>query len=118
MDSLENRHLRGVGDLLLRSVRPALLQIARSVRGRLELKDESEVCAPTELIDSRPLVNAINKFFTANPLVQYLDQQNPLSELSHRRRLLLLDQVVSNANSGTGRNERCTSQSNWPCLFN
>jgi len=99
MDSLENRHLRGVGELLTRAVRPALSQIARSVRGRLELKDEAEVCAPTELIDSRPLVNAINKFFTANPLVQYLDQQNPLSELSHRRRVTSFGPGGIDANS-------------------
>ncbi len=99
MDSLENRHLRGVGDLLTRAVRPALAQISRSVRVRLELKDEAEFCAPTELIDSRPLVNAINKFFTANPLVQYLDQQNPLSELSHRRRITSFGPGGIDANS-------------------
>ncbi len=99
MDSLENRHLRGVGELLLRSVRPAMLQIARSVRGRLELKDEAETFTATDLIDSRPLVNAINKFFTANPLVQYLDQQNPLSELSHRRRITSFGPGGIDANS-------------------
>ncbi len=99
MDSLENRHLRGVGDLLTRAVRPALSQMSRSIRVRLELKDEAEFCAPTELIDSRPLVNAINKFFTANPLVQYLDQQNPLSELSHRRRITSFGPGGIDANS-------------------
>ena len=91
--------MRGVGDLLTRAVDRPCSQIARSVRGRLELKDEAEVCAPTELIDSRPLVNAINKFFTANPLVQYLDQQNPLSELSHRRRITSFGPGGIDANS-------------------
>ncbi|MBY0356868.1 MAG: DNA-directed RNA polymerase subunit beta [Candidatus Obscuribacterales bacterium] len=88
IDSLENRHLRGVGDVLTRAVRPALAQMIRSVRTRLELhEDEEEVGSPNDFIDVRPFVNAINKFFAGNPLVQYLDQQNPLSELSHRRRI-------------------------------
>jgi len=88
IDSLENRHLRGVGDILMRNVRPALAQMVRSVRTKLELhEDEEEIGSPTDFIDVRPFVNAINKFFSGNPLVQYLDQQNPLSELSHRRRI-------------------------------
>ncbi|MBX9686341.1 MAG: DNA-directed RNA polymerase subunit beta [Candidatus Obscuribacterales bacterium] len=88
IDSLENRHLRGVGDILTRAVRPALAQMVRSVKTRLELhEDEEEVGSPNDFVDVRPFVNAINKFFAGNPLVQYLDQQNPLSELSHRRRI-------------------------------
>ncbi|MBX9770627.1 MAG: DNA-directed RNA polymerase subunit beta [Candidatus Obscuribacterales bacterium] len=87
IDSLENRHLRGVGEILTRAVRPALAQMARSVRTRLELHEDDEIGSPTEFVDTRAFVNAINKFFAGNPLVQYLDQQNPLSELSHRRRI-------------------------------
>ncbi len=88
IDSLENRHLRGVGDVLTRAVRPALAQMVRSIRSRLELhEDDEEIGSPNDFLDSRPFVNAINKFFAGNPLVQYLDQQNPLSELSHRRRI-------------------------------
>jgi len=87
IDSLENRHLRGVGEVLTRAVRPALGQMSRSIRTRLELKDESEIGGPVDLIDTRPFASAINKFFTGSPLVQYVDQQNPLSELSHRRRI-------------------------------
>ncbi|MBX9569535.1 MAG: DNA-directed RNA polymerase subunit beta [Candidatus Obscuribacterales bacterium] len=88
IDSLENRHLRGVGDVLTRAVRPALAQMVKSIRTRLELhEDDEEVGSPNDFIDVRPFTNAINKFFSGNPLVQYLDQQNPLSELSHRRRI-------------------------------
>ncbi len=87
IDSLENRHLRGVGGILTRSVRPALAQMSRSIRTRLELHEEDEIGSPIDFVDTRPFVNAINKFFAGNPLVQYLDQQNPLSELSHRRRI-------------------------------
>lgn len=87
IDSLENRHLRGVGDVLMRAVRPALAQMTRSIRTRLELFEEEEIGSPNDFIDTRPFINAINKFFAGNPLVQYLDQQNPLSELSHRRRI-------------------------------
>jgi DNA-directed RNA polymerase subunit beta len=87
IDSLENRHLRGVGDVLMRAVRPALAQMSRSIRTRLELNEDEEIGSPNDLIDTRPFANAITKFFGSNPLVQYLDQQNPLSELSHRRRI-------------------------------
>ena len=87
IDSLENRHLRGVGDVLTKAVRPALAQMTRSIRTRLELHEDEEVGSPTDFLDVRPFTNAINKFFSGNPLVQYLDQQNPLSELSHRRRI-------------------------------
>lgn len=87
IDSLENRHLRGVGETMTRAVRPALGQMTRSIRTRLELNEDEEIGSPNDLLDTRPFSNAINKYFTGNPLVQYLDQQNPLSELSHRRRI-------------------------------
>jgi DNA-directed RNA polymerase subunit beta len=87
IDSLENRHLRGVGEVLTRGVRPALGQIIRSIKTRLELNEDEEIGSPNDLVDCRPFANALNKFFSGNPLVQYLDQQNPLSELSHRRRI-------------------------------
>lgn len=87
IDSLENRHLRGVGEVLTRAVRPALSQMARSMRTRLELNEDEEIGSPNDLIDTRPFASAVTKFFTGSPLVQYVDQQNPLSELSHRRRI-------------------------------
>ncbi|RTL44913.1 MAG: DNA-directed RNA polymerase subunit beta [Candidatus Melainabacteria bacterium] len=87
IDSLENRHLRGVGDVLTRAVRPALAQMVKSLRTRLELNEDEEIGSPNDLVDCRPVANAMVKFFSGNPLVQYLDQQNPLSELSHRRRI-------------------------------
>lgn len=87
IDSLENRHLRGIGEVLTRAVRPALGQMSRSIRTRLELNEDEEIGSPNDLVDCRPFANALNKFFGGNPLVQYLDQQNPLSELSHRRRI-------------------------------
>lgn len=87
IDSLENRHLRGVGETMMRNIRPALGQMARSVKMRLELKEDDEIGSPNDLIDTRPISNAFSKYFAGNPLVQYLDQQNPLSELSHRRRI-------------------------------
>ena len=61
--------------------------MARSIRTRLELNEDEEIGSPNDLVDCRPFANAIIKFFSGNPLVQYLDQQNPLSELSHRRRI-------------------------------
>ncbi len=87
VDSLENRHLRGVGETMTKAVRPALGQMSRSIKMRLELNEDEEIGSPNDLIDTRPFSNAINKYYSGNPLVQYLDQQNPLSELSHRRRI-------------------------------
>src|SRR5205085_4371714 len=63
IDSLENRHLRGIGDVLTRAVRPALSQMCRSIRTRLELHEDEEIGSPNDFIDSRPFVNAISKFF-------------------------------------------------------
>jgi DNA-directed RNA polymerase subunit beta len=87
IDSLENRHLRGVGETMTKAVRPALAQMVRSIRTRLELNEDEEIGSPNDLVDCRPFATAIMKYFSGNPLVQYLDQQNPLSELSHRRRI-------------------------------
>jgi len=87
IDSLENRHLRGIGEVLTKAVRPALGQMSRSIRTRLELNEDEEIGSPNDLVDCRPFATALSKFFGGNPLVQYLDQQNPLSELSHRRRI-------------------------------
>ena len=87
VDSLENRHLRGVGETMTKNLRPALSQMCRSIRMRLELNEDEEIGSPNDLIDTRPFGNAMTKYFAGNPLVQYLDQQNPLSELSHRRRI-------------------------------
>lgn len=87
IDSLENRHLRGVGETMTRALRPALGQMARSVKMRLELNEDEEIGSPNDLLDTRPFATAASKYFAGNPLVQYLDQQNPLSELSHRRRI-------------------------------
>ncbi len=86
-DSLENRHLRGVGETMTRAVRPALAQMVRSLKTRLEMNEDEEIGSPNDILDCRPFANAIMKYFSGNPLVQYLDQQNPLSELSHRRRI-------------------------------
>ena len=94
VDSLENRHLRGIGEVLTKAVRPALAQMARSIRTRLELNEDEEIGSPNDLVDCRPFANALSKFFSGNPLVQYLDQQNPLSELSHRRRITSFGRVV------------------------
>lgn len=86
-DSLENRHLRGVGETMTRAVRPALAQMVRSLKTRLEMNEDEEIGSPNDILDCRPFANAVMKYFSGNPLVQYLDQQNPLSELSHRRRI-------------------------------
>ncbi|MBX9669879.1 MAG: hypothetical protein K2X93_19800 [Candidatus Obscuribacterales bacterium] len=72
---------------MAKAVRPALGQMTRSIKMRLELNEDEEIGSPNDLIDTRPFANAVSKYFSGNPLVQYLDQQNPLSELSHRRRI-------------------------------
>lgn len=87
IDSLENRHLRGVGETMTKAVRPALAQMTKSIKTRLELNEDEEIGSPNDILDTRPFGTALTKYFTGNPLVQYLDQQNPLSELSHRRRI-------------------------------
>jgi len=89
IDHLGNRRLRSVGELLQNQFRIGLARMERVVRERMTIQDV-EVVTPQALINIRPVVAAIKEFFGSSQLSQFLDQTNPLAELTHKRRLSAL----------------------------
>jgi len=90
IDHLGNRRARPVGELLQNQFRTGLLRVEKVIRERMTIQTDSESITPQSLINIRPVVAAIREFFGSNPLSQFMDQVNPLSELTHKRRLSAL----------------------------
>jgi len=89
IDHLGNRRLKSVGELLQNQFRIGLSRMERVVRERMTIQD-TEIITPQALINIRPVVAAIKEFFGSSQLSQFMDQTNPLSELTHKRRLSAL----------------------------
>ncbi|BCV23153.1 DNA-directed RNA polymerase subunit beta [Moorella sp. Hama-1] len=89
IDHLGNRRLRSVGELLQNQFRIGLARMERVVRERMTIQDV-DVITPQVLINIRPVVAAIKEFFGSSQLSQFMDQTNPLAELTHKRRLSAL----------------------------
>lgn len=90
IDHLGNRRVRSVGELLQNQIRLALVEIERTAREKMNQGAELENISPQNLINAKPIINAIREFFGRSPLSQFMDQVNPLSELTHKRRLSAL----------------------------
>ena len=89
IDHLGNRRIRSVGELLQNQFRIGLTRMERNVRERMTTQDSNEV-TPQGLINIRPVVASIKEFFGSSQLSQFMDQINPLAELTHKRRLSAL----------------------------
>ena len=89
IDHLGNRRLRSVGELLQNQFRIGLSRMERVVKERMTIQDQ-EAITPQQLINIRPVAAAIKEFFGSSQLSQFMDQTNPLSELTHKRRLSAL----------------------------
>ncbi|MGV8154047.1 MAG: DNA-directed RNA polymerase subunit beta [Alkaliphilus sp.] len=89
IDHLGNRRLRSVGELLQNQFRIGLSRMERVVKERMTIQDP-DVVTPQQLINIRPLVASIKEFFGSSQLSQFMDQPNPLAELTHKRRLSAL----------------------------
>ena len=91
IDHLGNRRIRSVGELLQNQVRIGFSRLERVIRERMTLQAQDlDVITPNALINIRPIVAAVKEFFFLLPLSQFMDQTNPLSELTHKRRLSAL----------------------------
>ncbi|MEE1277515.1 MAG: DNA-directed RNA polymerase subunit beta, partial [Acutalibacteraceae bacterium] len=91
IDHLGNRRIRSVGELLQNQFRVGFARMERVVREKMTLQaQDTDVVTPQTLINIRPVVAAIKEFFGSSPLSQFMDQTNPLSELTHKRRLSAL----------------------------
>jgi DNA-directed RNA polymerase subunit beta len=88
IDHLGNRRVRSIGELLENQIRVALVQIARNVRDRMSKEDKT--VTPRTLVNAAPVVAIMRKFFGTSQLSQFMDQINPLAELTHKRRLSAL----------------------------
>jgi DNA-directed RNA polymerase subunit beta len=86
IDHLGNRRIRSVGELLANSLKTAFSRMERIAKERMSLK-ETDTIKPQDLISIKPVVAAIKEFFGSSQLSQFMDQVNPLSELTHKRRL-------------------------------
>jgi DNA-directed RNA polymerase subunit beta len=86
IDSLINRRIKMVGELVQRQFRIGLLRMVRNTQDRMSMSD-IETVQPGQLINARPVVAAVREFFASSQLSQFMDQINPLSELAHKRRL-------------------------------
>ena len=89
IDHLGNRRIRSVGELLQNQFRIGLARMERVVRERMSIQD-TETLTPQQLINIRPVVASIKEFFGSSQLSQFMDQTNPLGELTHKRRLSAL----------------------------
>jgi DNA-directed RNA polymerase subunit beta len=89
IDHLGNRRLRSVGELLQNQFRIGLSRMERVVRERMSVQDD-EILTPQGLINTRPVNAALKEFFGSSQLSQFMDQTNPLAELTHKRRLSAL----------------------------
>ena len=91
IDHLGNRRIRSVGELLQNQFRIGFSRMERVVRERMTLQaQDMDIITPQALINIRPVVAAIKEFFGSSPLSQFMDQNNPLAELTHKRRLSAL----------------------------
>jgi DNA-directed RNA polymerase subunit beta len=89
IDHLGNRRVRSVGELLQNQVRVGLNRLERIIRERMTVSD-AETLTPASLVNPKPLVAAIKEFFGSSQLSQFMDQTNPLAELTHKRRISAL----------------------------
>ena len=89
IDNLGNRRLRTVGELLQNQFRIGLSRMEKNVKEKMTAQD-LEMATPQQLINSRPVISAVKEFFGSSQLSQFMDQNNPLAELTHKRRLSAL----------------------------
>jgi len=89
IDHLGNRRVRTVGEQIGQQFNIGLVRMARTIRERLSLRDQEKV-APQDLVNARTITSVINAFFGTNQLSQFMDQTNPLAEITHKRRMSAL----------------------------
>jgi DNA-directed RNA polymerase subunit beta len=89
IDHLGNRRIRGIGELLENQFRIGLVRMERAIKEKMTLT-ELETAMPHDLINSKPVMAAVKEFFGSSQLSQFMDQTNPLSEITHKRRLSAL----------------------------
>src|SRR4051794_15883553 len=90
IDNLGNRRVRAVGELLENQFRIGLVRMERAIKEKMSVHQDNDSAMPHDLINSKPVIAAIKEFFGSSQLSQFMDQTNPLSEVTHKRRLSAL----------------------------
>ncbi|MEE2821926.1 MAG: DNA-directed RNA polymerase subunit beta [Acidobacteriota bacterium] len=90
IDHLGNRRVRAVGELLENQFRVGVVRMERAIKEKMSANQEMETAMPHDLINAKPAMSSINEFFGSSQLSQFMDQTNPLSEITHKRRLSAL----------------------------
>ena len=90
IDHLGNRRVRAVGELLENQFRLGLVRMERAIKEKMSVYQEMSTAMPHDLINAKPVMAAIREFFGSSQLSQFMDQTNPLSEITHKRRLSAL----------------------------
>lgn len=93
IDHLGNRRIRSVGEMAENQFRVGLVRVERAVKERLSLGD-LDTLMPQDMINAKPISAAVKEFFGSSQLSQFMDQNNPLSEITHKRRISALGPVV------------------------
>jgi len=90
IDSLANRRVRAVGELLENQFRVGLVRMERAIKERMTIHQDIENAMPRDLVNAKPVIAAVKEFFGSSQLSQFMDQTNPLAEVTHKRRLSAL----------------------------
>ena len=116
IDHLGNRRIRSVGEMAENQFRVGLVRVERAVKERLSMAD-SEGLMPQDMINAKPVAAAIKEFFGSSQLSQFMDQNNPLSEVTHKRRVSALG-PGGLTRERAGFEVRRAPYSLWPRLSN
>jgi DNA-directed RNA polymerase subunit beta len=114
IDNFGNRRIRAVGELIQNQVRTGLSRMERVVRERMTTQD-IEAITPQTLINVRPVVAAIKEFFGTSQLSQFMDQNNPLAGLTHKRRLSASAPAVCRVSAPASRSATSTRRTTAAC---
>jgi len=90
IDSLANRRVRAVGELLENQFRVGLVRMERAIKERMTIHQDIDSAMPRDLVNAKPVIGAVKEFFGSSQLSQFMDQTNPLAEVTHKRRLSAL----------------------------
>ena len=116
IDHLGNRRVRAVGELLENQFRIGLVRMERAIKEKMSVYQEMSTAMPHDLVNAKPVMAAIREFFGSSQLSQFMDQTNPLSEITHKRRLSALGPGGSVARARRIRGPRRPSDALWPHL--
>ena len=116
IDHLGNRRVRAVGELLENQFRIGLVRMERAIKEKMSVHQEMTTAMPHDLINAKPVMASIREFFGSSQLSQFMDQTNPLSEITHKRRLSALGPGRLEPGESRVRSARRASDALWTHL--